>query len=192
MPDVGRFFNIDPLSEEYSYQSHYNFSENRVVNARELEGLEAKNVNEVSLPDDPIEFAKFMMGGFNSLRASASNLTSRGINEVRNPSTINKYEVDDEGYLTLIVGAPRETTKEKIVNSIGDLATIGLAAAGGPEGILMAQGGKAPVLKGVEEIKNLQRAGRSGKQARLRELGNDPKVSSSNRGWFNRFACSKP
>ncbi|EJL68982.1 DUF6443 domain-containing protein [Chryseobacterium populi] len=41
MPDVGRFFNIDPLSEKYAYQSHYNFSENRVIDARELEGLEA-------------------------------------------------------------------------------------------------------------------------------------------------------
>ncbi|THV62048.1 RHS repeat-associated core domain-containing protein [Chryseobacterium candidae] len=45
MPDVGRFFNIDPLSEKYAYQSHYNFSENRVVNARELEGLEAVPIN---------------------------------------------------------------------------------------------------------------------------------------------------
>ncbi|MDQ1856569.1 RHS repeat domain-containing protein, partial [Chryseobacterium sp. WLY505] len=41
MSDVGRFFNIDPLSEKYAYQSHYNFSENRVIDARELEGLEA-------------------------------------------------------------------------------------------------------------------------------------------------------
>jgi len=40
MPEVGRFFNIDPLSEKYAYQSHYNFSENRVVDGRELEGLE--------------------------------------------------------------------------------------------------------------------------------------------------------
>lgn len=40
MPDVGRFFNVDPLSEKYAYQSHYNFSENRVVDGRELEGLE--------------------------------------------------------------------------------------------------------------------------------------------------------
>lgn len=40
MPDVGRFFNVDPLSEKYSYQSHYNFSENRVIDGRELEGLE--------------------------------------------------------------------------------------------------------------------------------------------------------
>jgi RHS repeat-associated protein len=37
---IGRFMNIDPLSEKYSYQSHYNFSENRVVDGVELEGLE--------------------------------------------------------------------------------------------------------------------------------------------------------
>src|SRR5690554_7385400 len=37
---IGRFFNIDPLSEKYAYQSHYNFSENRVIDGRELEGLE--------------------------------------------------------------------------------------------------------------------------------------------------------
>jgi RHS repeat-associated protein len=42
---MGRFFNVDPLSEKYAYQSHYNFSENRVVDARELEGLEAVPTN---------------------------------------------------------------------------------------------------------------------------------------------------
>lgn len=41
MPDVGRFFNIDKLAEKYAYQSPYNFSENKVVAHRELEGLEA-------------------------------------------------------------------------------------------------------------------------------------------------------
>jgi len=46
MPDVGRFFNTDPLSEMYAYQSHYNFSENRVIDAWEIEGLEAKEVND--------------------------------------------------------------------------------------------------------------------------------------------------
>ncbi len=38
---IGRFMNIDPLAEKYSYQSPYNFSENRVIDSRELEGLEA-------------------------------------------------------------------------------------------------------------------------------------------------------
>src|SRR5690606_8037546 len=45
MPDIGRFFNVDPLSEQYSYQSHYNFSENRVVDGIELEGLEYVSVH---------------------------------------------------------------------------------------------------------------------------------------------------
>lgn len=46
MPDVGRFFNIDPLAEDYSYQGPYNFSENRVIDAFELEGLEAIVIND--------------------------------------------------------------------------------------------------------------------------------------------------
>ncbi|WP_304342662.1 DUF1990 family protein [Chryseobacterium koreense] len=43
MPDVGRFFNIDPLAEKYTYNSPYAFSENRVIDGRELEGLEWDN-----------------------------------------------------------------------------------------------------------------------------------------------------
>jgi AcrR family transcriptional regulator len=36
---------IDPLAEEYSYQSPYNFSENRVIDGIELEGLERLSVH---------------------------------------------------------------------------------------------------------------------------------------------------
>jgi len=39
-PAIGRFFNIDPIAEDYYYNSTYAFSENKVVNAVELEGLE--------------------------------------------------------------------------------------------------------------------------------------------------------
>ena len=49
MPDVGRFFSIDPLSEKYAYQSHYNFSENRLTDSRELEGLEAVTLKDGSM-----------------------------------------------------------------------------------------------------------------------------------------------
>ncbi|WP_294217548.1 DUF6443 domain-containing protein [uncultured Chryseobacterium sp.] len=45
-PVIGRFLTIDPLSEKYAYQSHYNFSENRVVDAVEIEGLEAYTLND--------------------------------------------------------------------------------------------------------------------------------------------------
>jgi len=40
MPDVARFFNVDPLSEKYPTWAPYVFSGNRVIDARELEGLE--------------------------------------------------------------------------------------------------------------------------------------------------------
>jgi RHS repeat-associated protein len=40
---IGRFMSIDPLAEKYSYQSPYNFSENRVIDGREIEGLEWQN-----------------------------------------------------------------------------------------------------------------------------------------------------
>jgi hypothetical protein len=39
-PRLGRFFAVDPLAKEYSYNSPYAFSENVVINANELEGLE--------------------------------------------------------------------------------------------------------------------------------------------------------
>ena len=44
-PDIGRFFNVDPLAEKYVYNSPYAFAENRVVDGRELEGLEWMPVN---------------------------------------------------------------------------------------------------------------------------------------------------
>jgi len=40
-PDIGRFFNVDPLAEKYVHNSTYAFSENKVVAHVELEGLES-------------------------------------------------------------------------------------------------------------------------------------------------------
>jgi RHS repeat-associated protein len=40
-PQIGRFLQIDPLAEEYVYNSTYAFSENKVTSHVELEGLEA-------------------------------------------------------------------------------------------------------------------------------------------------------
>ena len=37
---IERFFNVDPLAEKFPYNGVYNFSENRVVDGREFEGLE--------------------------------------------------------------------------------------------------------------------------------------------------------
>ena len=39
-PRLGRFFSIDPISSTYPFNSPYAFSENRLIDCRELEGLE--------------------------------------------------------------------------------------------------------------------------------------------------------
>ena len=43
-PAIGRFFNVDPLTEKYVDWGPYVFSGNRVIDARELEGLEPVEV----------------------------------------------------------------------------------------------------------------------------------------------------
>jgi RHS repeat-associated protein len=40
-PRLGRFFSVDPLYKKYPWNSNYAFSENRLIDAIELEGLEA-------------------------------------------------------------------------------------------------------------------------------------------------------
>ena len=43
-PRVGRFFAVDPLTKKYPWNSSYAFSENRVIDGVELEGLEVEFV----------------------------------------------------------------------------------------------------------------------------------------------------
>lgn len=44
-PRVGRFFAVDPLAPDYPWNSPYAFSENKVIHAVELEGLESYEIN---------------------------------------------------------------------------------------------------------------------------------------------------
>lgn len=197
-PAMGRFFNVDPLSEDYVYQSHYNFSENRVIDAREIEGLEAQQVNDTSLPDDPMEFASMMAGGFNSLRASVSNIVIRGYNAVTGDKSKSKYVVDEIGALVLDKNAPKETTKQKLVNTGWDLATIGLTVGGGPEGVLMSQGTKPAYLKAFESVRSFQK-----NEARAAKLSKTPRpnkpftkagkkvVIEKNRLKYGKTKCEK-
>ena len=45
-PRTGRFYSVDPLASDYSYNSPYVFSENRVIDGVELEGLEFLSATE--------------------------------------------------------------------------------------------------------------------------------------------------
>ncbi len=47
---IGRFLSIDPLTAKYPYNSPYAFSENRVIDGIELEGLEYLDVDNANIP----------------------------------------------------------------------------------------------------------------------------------------------
>jgi RHS repeat-associated protein len=70
MPDIGRFFNVDPLAESFYYNSPYAFSENKVTTHIELEGLEAYPINPNSNP------LHYMAEGFRQYFDAALSLFS--------------------------------------------------------------------------------------------------------------------
>jgi RHS repeat-associated protein len=49
-PRIGRFLSLDPLAPEYPWNSPYVFSENRVIDGIELEGMEYLQTNSKYLP----------------------------------------------------------------------------------------------------------------------------------------------
>jgi RHS repeat-associated protein len=57
-PRVGRFLSVDPLAPDYPWNSPYAFSENRVIDAVELEGLEQKSVHPV--PDEALGVSGYL------------------------------------------------------------------------------------------------------------------------------------
>src|SRR5690606_26472952 len=70
-PDIGRFFNVDPLAEGFYYNSPYAFAENKVTSNFELEGLEA-----VSIHLRAFHPSKTFGGGFSGDDRGFSNSTS--------------------------------------------------------------------------------------------------------------------
>ena len=108
-PDIGRFFNVDPLAEKYVYNSPYAFSENKVVAHVELEGLESLefmvNINLngkfeagnrfTSSDSDPIGTkASLLMNSSNEVKTNVE--LSLGSGTVAATSTFSKTGLDFE------------------------------------------------------------------------------------------------
>ncbi len=91
---IGRFMNIDPLTEEYHTWSPYVFSGNRVIDARELEGLEPHSVHK-TLDEAAINFVSQYNGL--SIRMKGE-IGTNFYSKVVNNETVYSY--------TLPVGSP--------------------------------------------------------------------------------------
>lgn len=62
-PEIGRFFGVDPLAEEFFYNSPYAFSENQVTNHIELEGLEKVEADKARLVEEAKKYVQANPGG---------------------------------------------------------------------------------------------------------------------------------
>lgn len=75
---VGRFFAVDPIGNEYPWNSKYAFSENRLIDGVELEGLEYANSVQNAFAWIQYGFADYFGGIFNSIDNLFGGLTKIG------------------------------------------------------------------------------------------------------------------
>ena len=101
---IGRFMSIDPLAEEYSYQSPYNFSENRVIDAFELEGMEAvltkdaqSRCIDLTVRVKPVNHTNNLSTDqYNAVVAARVENTSNALSgDIKNGSTVNAVVIVD-------------------------------------------------------------------------------------------------
>jgi len=78
---IGRFMSIDPLAEKYAYQSPYNFAENRVIDGRELEGLEWVDSKNVKVYDPSIVNKDGSKGNFTSAVTTEHRNLAKSLNQ---------------------------------------------------------------------------------------------------------------
>jgi RHS repeat-associated protein len=87
---IGRFISIDPLFSEYPWNSTYAFAENRVIDGKDLEGLE---YSEAGKPD------KLPDNGIGDVTIARDNMTNIPIHEgLKNDLDHNKPFPDKVGF----------------------------------------------------------------------------------------------
>src|SRR5690606_32939717 len=78
MPDVGRFFGSDPISEEFFSISNYQFAHNSPIWKIELEGLEGQPLSWIDVLNiEPVEYKQSSRLG-NKILVSTTTLTANG------------------------------------------------------------------------------------------------------------------
>jgi RHS repeat-associated protein len=89
-PRVGRFFAPDPLESEFPWNSSYAFSENRVIDAFELEGLEASDYR----IKNAIAYAEHELTGDYGISKDKNFLVVRTYNDIEGKFYTQKIKID--------------------------------------------------------------------------------------------------
>ncbi len=185
MPDIGRFFSVDPLAEDYPYNSTYAFQENKMGMGRELEGKELELhtwlvSDAVANPDGTS--AKFL--SFLDQTAQVVEVGVEALEDIAHDlAPIRPADENDPQNLVEWWGGVKQIPENlsDMPNQLGDVYVNGSLSEKTTVtiGIL---GAVVSLRKG--KVNSLKNPGRSGKQRRLRELANDDKLGKTDRGWI--------
>ena len=105
-PRIGRFLSVDPLVPEYPWNSPYAFSENRVIDGVELEGLEVQLVNGQSGPyktdhPDAVDNQTLTTHNITITLGNNSNNTSKVLNENQSNGQMPYGTAVSDGSMTM-------------------------------------------------------------------------------------------
>ena len=122
-PSLARFHNIDPLAEDYYYNSTYAFSENKVIQYNELEGLEA------TLPMIYGKIAQAVAGGKQFVSGGKETVVNKI--KTKTPTATQKDKIENQRNLEASTdkmisglvssGLPEAPSERQIIESAGHL-----------------------------------------------------------------------
>ena len=112
-PAIGRFFNVDPLAEEYTYNSTYAFQENKLGLGIELEGLELKRIR----------------GGLKNIQSGTTRQISQSI-KVKTDRAVSGGNSVQSGQAQEVSKFKSQDAQIQIMGGVSDV-TLGTAFATG-------------------------------------------------------------
>ena len=107
---------IDPLAEKYAYNGTYNFSENRVIDGRELEGLEVVLINPTKSSSTEQQKAgdKRIVKGAKNIPSSSTTITVTGHGSPTGMSNdVRGEEINTAGQLNSVLNRNSDDWKNK-------------------------------------------------------------------------------
>ncbi|SEG38423.1 RHS repeat-associated core domain-containing protein [Halpernia humi] len=120
MPDVGRFFNVDPLAEKYPYNSTYAFQENKMGLGRELEGLELSYTYPVSLNSYANSFVPYLKASAKSAIKSVGKAAGKVADFLSDTSTYVKGAAILGGAVGVVTEDPPLVSESVELYNYGD------------------------------------------------------------------------
>ena len=179
-PQLGRWWQIDPEVEQFEAWSAYNSNLDNPILHTDPEG---------DCTDCPSELT---VGGlletaFYDAKHALFNVGAYGVQLATGSEGryVADYQTDGSGtpiFETSYKYVTNETQGQKALSLAGDVLQVASLANGGASSLTLAK----TTNQSKQTVKAVSNVGRSGKDARLRELANDPKLGKADKGWLKQ------